>query len=489
MNKKTFFIKLLLIFILFIYILGITPINFQNDTLFDICLGNKYINEGINTHDSFSIHENLEYTPQHFLVNIITYLIYSVFNFHGLYIWCIILTCILASLLYIANKLFVKNKLISYMFVFLELFLLSNFISIRAQMYSYIFFLLELIFIEKFLRSKKYIYLVLTSLLPLFIINFHAGTIYMFFIIILVYLLNYIPLNTSKIERNNEYVTNLKYLIIPIIAGICFMFINPFGINQILYCFKTLNNTFINTYISEFQPLTLPSFTGEIFFPYLFMIIISLIFTKRKIKLEHFFLMLGTAFMALISIRHTSLFILLSIPCLSYMEELILVIKDLTYKGLIEKGKKVICNISIIMFFMIVLSFAAYNYSKTCISYLPKSQYPIDSVKYIKENIGENSRLYNEYTYGSLLMFNNIKVFIDSRCDLYTKEYSKGCTVAYDYINIMKCTGNFEELLNKYNIEYLLISKDSALAKNIFNNSKYQKLFEDEISYVIKVNN
>ena len=79
------------------------------------------------------------------------------------------------------------------------------------------------------------------------------------------------------------------------------------------------------------------------------------------------------------------------------------------------------------------------------------------------------------------------KCFIVSRCVIYNKEYNKCCTVADDYINAINCTGNYEEILTKYSIDYLLISKDSALAKNIFNNSEYDKLFEDKISYVIKV--
>ena len=255
MKKKEIFLYIIFVIILFLFILGIAPLSFQNDTLFDISLGDKYINDGISTIDEYSIHENLEYTPQHFMVNIITYLIYNFSGFFGLYIWCIILTCILAFLFYVANKLFVKNKLISYLFVFAELSILTPFISIRAQMYSYIFFLLELIFIEKFLRSKQYKYLIPLSILPLFIINFHAGTIYFYFIIIFVYLLNYIKIKTSKIEYNKEYVTNLKYLLIPIIFGILFTFVNPFGYNQIMYCVKTLSNSFINAYISEFQPI------------------------------------------------------------------------------------------------------------------------------------------------------------------------------------------------------------------------------------------
>ena len=149
MNKKKILIYILLILLLFIYIFTITPKVFQNDTLFDISLGNKYVNEGLVTQDDYSIHENLEYTPQHFLVNIITYFIYNLSGFLGLYIWCIILTCILAILLYIANRLFVNNKIISYMFVFIELFILINFIlyieikifivSLRIKIRLYIF--------------------------------------------------------------------------------------------------------------------------------------------------------------------------------------------------------------------------------------------------------------------------------------------------------------------------------------------------------------
>lgn len=490
MKKKKILSIIFLTIIMLGFVILITPKSFQNDTLFDISLGDKYINDGLKTSDTFSIHENLEYTPQHFMVNIITYLIYNSAGFLGLYIWCIILTCILALLLYTANKLFIKNKLISYLFVFAQLTLLFNFISIRAQMYSYIFFLLELIFIENFLRKKKYKYLILLSILPLFIINFHAGTIYFYFIIIFVYLLNYTKIKTSKIEYNKDYVTNLKYLFIPIIIGFLLTFINPFGINQLTYCVKTLNNSFINTYIYEFQPINIRSLIGIFFYIYLLLITASLLYTKKKINLERILLFLGTTFMTLMTLRHFSLLIIFTIPCLEYIAEMVINIKNWSYKGLIEIGKKVLKITSILLYSGIFICFGIiYYFSNNLSGYLPKSAYPIDSVNYIKSNIGTNSRIFNEYEYGSLLMFNNIKCFIDSRCDLYTKEYNKNCNVADDYMNTINCTENYEEILSKYNIEYLLISKDSALAKNIFNNSKYEKLFEDECSYVIKVNN
>lgn len=487
-KKRNIVIRIFFIILLISFIILLFPKNFQNDTLFDISLGKKYITSGLNTDDSFSIHENLKYTPQHFLVNIITYLIYNKLNFCGLYILGIILACIIALLLYILNKLYIKNKLVSYLFVYFELLMFFPFLSVRAQMYSYILFLFEFIFIELFLRSKNYKYLIPLSILPLFIINIHSGTIWFYFIIIFVYLFNFITINSKKIVYHKEYAPNLKYLFIPIIIGFILIFLNPFGIPQLTYTFKTLNNSFINTNISEFQPITLTAVNGIFFYLHLFILFIALLYTNKKIKLEHILFFLGTTFMTLLSLRHASLFIICTTPCIIYLYDSSIYFKEKLYKGITEKGK-IVLKYTITFLYLFIIFFSTCTIkTKFPDSYLPKTEYPINSVEYIKENIGNNSRLYNQYEYGSLLMFNNIKCFIDSRADLYTKEYTKDCTIADDYINIINCTGNYEELLSKYDIEYLLIDKESALAKNIFNNIKYEKVFEDDISYVIKVN-
>ena len=153
-NFKKIFLNSFFILILLVYIVSISYVSFQNDTLFDIVLGKKYVTEGISTVDNFSIHENLEYISHHFMVNIITYFVHLYYDFTGLYILEILLTILLGYLLYTLNKKFVKCKKIAYAFVFIELAMLNGFISIRAQMYSYILFALELILIENFLKKK-----------------------------------------------------------------------------------------------------------------------------------------------------------------------------------------------------------------------------------------------------------------------------------------------------------------------------------------------
>lgn len=475
-----------------LYIICISRISLQNDTLFDIKMGEEYLKKGVVLEDTFSIHQGLKYVSHHFVVNIITYIVYNNFNFIGLYILEIILATILAVLFFIANRKFLKTKVLAYFFVYLQMFLMIPFISVRAQMYSYILILLEIIFIENLLKSdtkrKKIIYLILLSLIPLALINFHAGMIYFYFIIILVYSLNYFKIKFLKIEFDETIKSKLKIFIIPFVLGMGLIFLNPFGVELITYAIKTLGNDFINKNISEFAPLNITlGNMGVIAYIVFFVCFFALILTKKQIKLHHFCMFIGTIFMALLANRHFSIFIVTSSLILPYIEDVLFSIRENMQKGIVEEGKKVL-DIVIIVFGVCCISYCSIIELKNKeYEFLPDNVYANKAIKYIKENIGDDKRIFNEYFYGTSLMFNNIKCFIDSRCDLYTEEYNKGITVANDYIDAVNCDENFNEIMKKYNIEYVFIKKETPLAKNILELSRYKLIYEDELVYIIKV--
>lgn len=487
-NKKSkkIIITLFAIFGVLIFVLLISKIPLQNDTLFDIKLGEKYLTEGINTNDDFSIHENLKYVSHHFLVNIITFLVYNTFGFVGLYLLEILLTLVIAFLFFTANKIFLKNTKLAYFTVFIEMLFILQFISVRAQMYSYILFLIEIICIEKFLNTKNFKYITVVSILPLFIINLHAGTIFFYFIIIGVYLLSYIRVNTVKLENDIARKENLKYLFIPIVIGSILMFINPFGIDSVLYPIKTLDNSFITENISEFQSANIAN--ALIAYIYMFIWINVYIFTNKKIKTYQMFFLYGTMFMTLISIRHFSLMVIVS---LTNVEHLISVIKTMYNKYICDIKKEKINTINVIMCstYMVVMFVTGAFFGKPdSYEFLPEEEYPLKGMEYINSNIPENSRIFNEYTWGSLMMLNNRKVFIDSRADLYTNEYNKGTNVALDYIDAIQCKKDFNKIFEKYNIDYLFISTDSNLYYNVENNPNYETLYKYKNCAVIKVN-
>ena len=105
--------------------------------------------------------------------------------------------------------------------------------------------------------------------------------------------------------------------------------------------------------------------------------------------------------------------------------------------------------------------------------------YPVEMVKYIKENVDiKNMRLYNEYNFGSYLLLNDIPVFIDSRADLYTKEFNGyDYDIFDDYMNIGE---NYKEKLEFYNITHVLVYKENDIDYFICVDDDYKLLKEDD---------
>ena len=128
--------------------------------------------------------------------------------------------------------------------------------------------------------------------------------------------------------------------------------------------------------------------------------------------------------------------------------------------------------------------------------YVDYNSYPVEAANYmIKELDIENMRLYNEYNYGSYLLYRGIPVFIDSRADLYTPEFNKEHDVFKDFLEIsglnkpqdekLPVEIYIENKLEEYKITHLIVYKDSKLriflnlSKDKDGNNKYKELYDD----------
>ena len=111
--------------------------------------------------------------------------------------------------------------------------------------------------------------------------------------------------------------------------------------------------------------------------------------------------------------------------------------------------------------------------------YVDKDVYPVEGVKFLKENVNIDSmRIFNEYNFGSYLLLNDIPVFIDSRADLYTKEFSGlSYDIFDDYANMIK---DYRRVFDFYNITHILIYNNTLLYTTIEKYENYNKLYEDK---------
>lgn len=118
-------------------------------------------------------------------------------------------------------------------------------------------------------------------------------------------------------------------------------------------------------------------------------------------------------------------------------------------------------------------------------SYYTNQDYPIKAAAWMKENLDvENIKLFNEYNYGSYLIYAGIPVMIDSRCDLYTPQYNTktgnpkdGQDIFMDVQNVATGDANYKDTFENYGITHVITYQDSNLNKKLKNDDDYERIY------------
>ena len=117
-------------------------------------------------------------------------------------------------------------------------------------------------------------------------------------------------------------------------------------------------------------------------------------------------------------------------------------------------------------------------------NYIDETTYPVQACDYIIENIDlGKARFYNEYNYGSYMLFRGIPVFIDSRADLYSPEFNgKKDDIFMDFINTSNIGTFYEDTFEKYDITHVIAYKNSKMNMIITKTKdvKYKELYSDD---------
>ena len=532
-DKNSIRFTIMAVVLIAIFCFAISPVTLQNDTFYTIKIGEHILQNGIDMKDPFSWHENLQYTYPHWLYDVVIYLVYSIGGQVGIYISTIALSITLGLTMYLVNTKLTKNKLTSFVLTIGAMYLLRNYIAARAQLATFILFILTVYFIEMFLETKKKRYVVGLIIIPIIIANVHLAVFPFYFVLYLPYIAEYmiyilshteIIVVNAKIDRLNKKIlkttnedeiqkikdeinrleqknektinkkekinanpykikirgnNNVKALIIIMIICLFTGFLTPLGTTPYTYLIKTMQGTTTHN-ISEHLPLTLVD--NLEFMCTLVLFIAILTFTDTKIRLSDLFMLGGLIFLTFYTRRQFSMFTLICVMILNRL------INALLNKYDPEGCKKAIDKMTtitgMIVTICLVLTISVIQYKpKMKNHFIDENSYPVEAATYILENLDiKNIKLYNEYNYGSYLIFRGIPVFIDSRADLYAPEFNPGVEVFNDYINLSNVDiDNVEEKLDKYGITHMLMYKKSKLRKFVEQNTeKYNLLYEDD---------
>ena len=531
---------------LFLIAASVTPKEFQNDTFYNIKVGEWIYNNGISdlTEDQHSWLD-LPYTFPHWLYDLCIFLVYNTFGYDGIYVSTMIIYGLIGTIAYIYTKNKSNNNVIAAIISVFVVYMLDPYMAARAQSVTFVLFMLEVLCIEKYLDTHKKGYLIPLLVIPILITNLHCAVFPFYFVLFLPYLAEYIiatvvdwdldrklwlllnkiylklckkekeetvldriekiKFNTKELRRKKEALRENPYkikvvkdhamllLIIRMIIASLTGFLNPAGPGAYTYLYRTLEGNTTDS-INEHLPVTITE--SEEFLLAIVVALAILLFTDTKIRLPDLFMAAGLTYLALDSRRQISMFILFCLPIMGKM------IAYIFNKYDQDKLTNWIYRFSSDVFgVVIILSIATIVSIKEIKpvleqEYIDAGSYPVEMCEWIKTNLDvENLKLYNEYNYGSYLLLNDIPVFIDSRCDLYTPEFNvgfkdlEGRDIFSDAINIANSSNiDYEEKFEKYGVNHVMAYDDSMLASRLRKDSNYEIINEENTFILFKRN-
>ena len=552
----------LVIFCIALFCMAITPKSLQNDTFYTVKLGQLVRENGIDYKDHFSWHENLEYLYPHWLYDVLTSYVYDYCNgFFGVYLATMILTILLGITLFFTNKKVCKSSATSFIISMGQLYLLKNYVAARAQLVTFVLFALTILFIEKFLEKPKFRYAAVLIIIPILIANLHSAVFPFYFVLYLPYIGEYLLrvfldfhlphkiyqfylnkmikitnrilkkvgkekaekyqiklaiLNKKyeksnsdfdkfitkqnsrrknpeklRIERNDNTLKLIAIMLICIFTGL----LTPLKDMPYTYTWRIMKGTTAKN-VSEHLPLTL--IENKPILISMTLTIALMAFTKVKIRLRDLLFIAGLTLLSLMTRRQVSMLVIFGGFALARMATEVLEYYD--KKGLDDLIKYMTSVSGEILTLILVFSMCYVQYKpKIKDEYINKYSYPVAATEWIKNNIDiDNMKLFNDYNYGSYMLFCDVPVFIDSRCDLYTPEFNgeydkvkkkfEGQDIFSDYMNISTISTYYDTKFKEYGITHVITKSNSKINMLMSKNEEYKKIYEDDdfIIYEIK---
>ena len=416
------------------------------------------------------------------------------------------------------------------------MYLLKSFIAARAQLVTFILFALTILFIEQFISTKKKRYAVCLVIIPILIANLHCAVWPFYFVLYLPYIAEYLAqlyywfaikwnelkikklTKKGKLEEIGQYQEKIahlqldkensaqdrkkrekksykvifkkepmvKWLILIMVICAFTGLLTPIGDTPYTLLPRLMQgNTTQN--ISEHQPLVL--INNKAMLTVFAVFIIFLIFTDTKAPLRDFFMLAGLTLLTLMTRRQASIFVIICGFIFTKM------VSSFFSKYDKDGTKKVLQTMTSLLgkvftiLLVVLVSFVIYK-DKINDKFVNEKIYPVQAADYILTSLDiKNMRLFNEYNYGSYLLYRGIPVFIDSRADLYSPEFNgtknkdgkyEGRDIFTDYINTSNGSKYYEDTFEKYDVTHVILRKNTKLKMLLSKDKNYNEIYQDD---------
>jgi hypothetical protein len=461
------------------------------DTGYHIRAGEYILNtHSIPTHDMFSfLSPPLPWVAHEWLPEIIMAGIHKISGLSGIVIFFSLLISIVYCFLF-KILLSLKRNIIVAAFVIIFVIASSQIHWLaRPHIFSMLFILTWYYLLDAYQYSNQRKILYFQIPLMLLWVNMHGG-----FILGLVLNGIYLFGNTvefifsSDPERNNH---KGKVIFLGLISLACFIvsFANPFGYQIILFPFKLVSEKFIMSMIGEYLSPNFHSLRAIPFEAFLLFTLAVFALSKERLNMVELLLILLFLHMSLFSVRYIPLFGIIAAPIVTKHIEKNIETSNRKFINFLKKKSVAFSEIeasasdfgwpSMVLLVILLMSFSG----QLMHNFDPEKKPVAASIFLQQEHITGN--MFNNDEIGDYIIYRNYpmyKVFIDGRNDMY------GVEILKEYDNVRKLEPGWEEILEKYNVTWIIYDSSSLLARYLMQNKDWRLIYADKVANIFLKN-
>jgi len=331
----------------------------------------------------------------------------------------------------------------------------------------------------------------------LFWVNFHGAYI-AGFVIWGIYLVGYIVDEVIDKDLSIKHLLSGKFGINAqvkkyiLVGGLSLLvtLLNPSGWHIWETSVGYLGNRYLVSHTAEYLP---PNFHDPSTWPFLLMISFSLVIlglNRHRISFIHILIITAWTAMSLYSVRNAPLYSVLVAPILSEImaKEIISAQIFVGFSALQMRLLKIETSIRGFLWPLISVTFLGFALYKGIVvdfdlqgNHFYEEAFPVDAVDWLREN-PPTGQVFNYFPWGGYLLYRlwpSELVFIDGQTDFY------GEALTREYEKVITLTEDWEAILNKYQITWILMPEDSMLVKELKHNSSWQLIYEDDTSGIL----
>ena len=437
----------------------------------------------------YALQENLPWISHEWLSEVILYLVYSTFGSAGILGMSALLALTLLGLMLRMNRVSIlEHPAPTSAYYIFALLILPVYFYGRPQIFSVFLLFAAAYLLYRFMDGTNRRLIWWMPVLSVLWSNLHGGSANLPYTLCLMALISGLfHFQHPRLESNPLTKKEASQLLFVALASILATAISPHGLEMIAYPFINMGDALMVNNIGEWASPDAKSIFELLlcFGPILFVSLVLLL-SEKKIRLFDLLIFLFFAYLAFRSIRFILLFYIIgAFYVFRYLpqESRPLVPATKGFKTLAVFAACVLVGLNL---------FAATRLHATLANGEPIAKVLDDKyIGLVREDAPD--RLFNDYNYGELLIFNEIDVFIDGRADLYSKHNLREAILLSDLQapegEELEKPLDVEAIIAKYGFDAFLVQADRSLSAYLLSHPERYllRLGDDNTMYFITV--